>query len=142
MIFSAEVHYSAPVSKQVFVANTSPAPMPTYAPVLQSEMSALEDFYYSTGGPNWLDSQGWNFTGVHNPCAEDWYYSFLICNNMLLLSSYILMHIYIHIMFTAIKLLRSLHHSFIFSILVHSNFKKADNSSSLFFIISFSNYNE
>ena len=38
-----------------------------------SEMSALKDFYYSTGGnASWRISTNWNFTGKHNPCNEKW----------------------------------------------------------------------
>jgi len=48
----------------------------TFAAVPENQMSTLEDFYFSTGGPTyWLESTGWNFTGAHNPCAESWYES-------------------------------------------------------------------
>ena len=43
-----------------------------------SELSALEDLYYATGGADWDWGKGptagaeWNFTGNPNPCSDNW----------------------------------------------------------------------
>ena len=37
------------------------------------ETTVLKDFYGSMNGPSWVNSTGWNFTGTHNPCSEQWY---------------------------------------------------------------------
>jgi hypothetical protein len=41
-----------------------------------SEYDALHDLYNSTNGPYWQygyhPGNKWNFTGLHNPCTEDW----------------------------------------------------------------------
>ena len=50
-----------------------------YAPVSSVEMSSLEDLWLSTGGESWSYyfapsfATKWNFTGNHNPCAEQWF---------------------------------------------------------------------
>jgi hypothetical protein len=69
-----------------------------------SEYNALYDLYNSTNGPYWqygyLPGNKWNFTGLHNPCSEDWagivctenwtstcYVSALSLNNMSLIGA-------------------------------------------------------
>jgi hypothetical protein len=58
--------------------SASPTQPTNYCPNFPtSELSPLEDFYYSTGGPNWRytdgDLQPWNFSTPNpNPCSEEW----------------------------------------------------------------------